>query len=219
MKHFFIAAASACSILFIAPAWAAKVDPLWSKTVDNFKTLSKWVAQDIETQLHLEVDGKMQTFTVKSHLSAWGKGKPVYSVVSRDPPLEPGMPAKKSPSMEFLSNQMGGILTADADVKRFDGQTLGGRSLTLFHLEESQMGTKLSFKVWVDPVSGVPQQSETKTRIPMLMDMHMSTTYTELPRIGVVEKQSDIAFESLVPFKNKKGRTIVKPTSWIARPI
>lgn len=216
MKHLLAGAIIICSALTANLACAA--DPLWAKAVGHYKSLGKWVAADIETETYLEVNGEKKKVLVKSRLTSWSEGKPVYSVVSREPPLELGKVAKKGNSVDALTNQLGEILTVDAHVKRFDNLTLGGKAVTLFHVEESHVGAKLSFKVWVDPTTGIPQESETKTRIPMMMEMRMLTLYTELANVGLVEKQSDANFESLVPFQNKKGRTIIRPTNWMARP-
>ncbi len=204
--------------LFAAPASAAEVDPLWVKTVASYASVSKYVPQDVDSETQTKSGDKTARQKVRSQLSGWANGKPVYRILSAEPAGEFGPDDKPGPGVNVFGQITSALVSLKASTRRLEGQSLDGTPYTLFEVAMSKLGMKVDMKMWVDPVTGVPRQSETKIRQAMLVDALVTVQYAPHPTFGLVERWSDVTTESLVPFMRESLRIMNTPSNWIARP-
>lgn len=209
-----LAALMAAAVMAASSAVAAAPDPLWVRTVASVDGLRKLVAQDIDVDATETEDGKTERTAVKLRLTGWDKGEPVYAAVGPDA----GKHTELDRGMGSFARLTAGKVTLNAPVTRLDNQMVGGRRLTLFQMAKSKMGYQYALKMWVDPVSGVPQVSETKGAAPLTAEIITITQYAEHPSLGLIETQSDMQMVSKVPFNSGKARLLTKPSNWVARP-
>jgi hypothetical protein len=218
MKRLVSAASVALLFPVLMPVHAQTVDPLWTKALAQVQAAKGLVAQDTELVVDGIKDGKDIKKTIKSHLTGWDKGKPVYTVVDIEPKPDPSKPAPKpgSESTNF-SSTTDELFQADAPVKRTDGQVLNGKTWTLFEIKKSDGPMDVTMKVWVDPESGVLLRTENHIHGTFMMDMQMNTTYVSQGRASVPGK-TDMRIEVLIPFKGSKMHVVNNASNWIARP-
>ncbi len=211
-----IATITATAIL-ACPLFAHATDPLWAKVSAQNKELKNWIAQDMETQLDSN-SGDRKHIKMVSHLSGFEKDKPVYQVVSIDPPPAKGKASKEAPNFDSFTAIGSALLADDAPVKRLEDQTLNGKKWAVIEIADSKMGTKVSSRLWVEPESGALHQTELTMRIPLMIAMSIVTKYTSHPTAGVVAEQMEMQGERLTPFTGEKFHVLTRPTNWIARP-
>lgn len=218
MKPFkFAALVVACS--FVLPSTAQTVDPLWAKTLAHAALVKKWVPEDTVTKVDATGEGKRERAKVKSHLKGWEDSKPVYDSVQVEPPPEVGKSTPKGKiEMSDAENMGEQLMRLDAPVRRTDGQVLDGKSWTTFDLAESKGPVKVSVRLWVDPLTGVAHQVESKLHGTLMFDMFLTTIYAPHKQAGSLPKRSDFKINVLVPFVDAKVNITRSTDNWIPRP-
>jgi hypothetical protein len=220
MNHLLALAASALLLSGARPAHAHTIDPLWKSTIDHVARAKQWIAQDVDLSVIERKDGRDGAPT-RSHarLTGWNGAKPVYEALQSDPPPEPG---KAPETQQFDANlfvAMGdAMLVEQANVERSDGQSLHGKTWTLFHIAKSKLASKLDLKLWVDPDTGCRHYSEMRVHISLTVDAQINTRYAPHAQGDCLPTQTDIDGASLIPFSGIDLRMVTRPSNWIARP-
>ena len=218
MKPFKLAAL-ALAFSFALPSGAQTVDPLWTKTLAHAALVKKWAPEDTATKVDAIAEGKRENARTKSHLKGWENGKPVYDTVQIEPPPDTGKPTSKGKNEMSDAASMGeNLMRPDAPVRRTDGQQLHGKSWTIFDVAESKGPMDVSVRLWVDPVTGVAHQVESKVHGTLMFDMFMTTAYAPHRQAGSLPERSDFKIKVLVPFVDAKVNIVRSMDNWIPRP-
>ena len=219
MKPFKLAAIAFAVFSFALPLHAQTVDPLWTKTLAHGALVRKWAPED--TAMHVDViaEGKHEWAKTKSHLTGWENGKPVYDTVQIAPKPEAGKPpAKGKNEMADASNMGEKLMRADAPVRRTDGQVLHGKSWTTFDVAESKGPVDVSIRLWVDPLTGVAHQVESKVHGTLMFDMFLTTAYAPHKQAGSLPERTDFKLKVLVPFVDANVKIGGTMDNWTPRP-
>ncbi|MDB5936725.1 MAG: hypothetical protein JWQ01_4069 [Massilia sp.] len=216
MKPFQLAAIAA--LMLGLPLHAQTVDPLWTKTLAHSALVKKWAAADKTMNVDAVADDKHDRAKVKSHLTGWDKGKPVYETVQVEPKPEPGKSPKGPNEMSNAINMSDDLMRPNAPVRRTDGQLLHGQSWTRFDVAESKGPVDVSVRLWVDPVTGVAHQVESKIRGTLMFDMFLATTYAPHKTAGSLPERSDFKLKVLVPFVDATVNIASRMDNWVPRP-
>lgn len=218
MKPFKLAAL-AIAISFALPSSAQTVDPLWTRTLAHAALVKKWAPEDTMTKVDAVGEGKHENARTKAHLKGWENGKPVYDTVQIEPPPEAGKPTSKGKNeMSDAANMGEALMRPDAPVRRADGQQLHGKSWTTFDVSESKGPMEVSVRLWVDPVTGVAHQVESKLHGTLLFDMFLTTAYAPHRQAGSLPERSDFKIKVLVPFVDATVKIVRNMDNWIPRP-
>lgn len=211
----------AAAVILLLPLFcngAEPVDPLWMKTVTQFTNMKVWTAQDIDLVLEQKNGNEAPKITKgKSHLLKWESGKAVYKTQQTDPKPKDGAEFDSPDLTEFVKNS-DKLISPNSTVLRKDGALLDGKSWTMFTLSKSKLNGNFVLKLWVDPETGCPNQSELHVHMSLMMDIVITTSYQPQPSIQCLPKQTEFQFEILVPFQNSKARMIQTPLNWIEHP-
>jgi hypothetical protein len=219
MKPFKLAVLAVVAFSVALPAIAQTVDPLWSKTLAQSALVKKWAPADTEMSVDAVADGKHDKAKTKSHLKGWEKGKPVYDTVQIEPKPEAGKPAAKASSEMTDATNMGDrLMRIDAPVRRADGQLLHGKSWTTFDVSESKGPMDIGVRVWVDPVTGIIHQTESKVHGTLMFDMLLTTLYAPHPQVGSLPDIVEFKLKVLVPFTDAKVNIVSSMANWIPHP-
>jgi hypothetical protein len=202
-----------CCVL--APARPQDPGALWKDTLTQLDVSRKWAAGEVEMISDTDKGGERTRVVSALRLRGWDKQKPVYELIRREP-------QDNTASVQDFSalNQFSALSDTLHEVtpRRSDGQVLDGVPCTVFETRTDTMLQKASVKLWVDPITGAPRQMVIAARIPLAMDVTITTHYITgaegQPLPGVV----DYAVERLVPFKNSKARIRQSNGAWVARP-
>ena len=201
------------------PAWAD--DGLWTKTMENSKVARQWVAGDIDMFATLTSAGAAaRKLHFRSHLSGWAKGQPVYTTTEIDP--SPDATASKGASTIKMMNSFIGIANMgleDGKTTRSDGQTLDGKTWTVFLQDHGNMGQKINAKIWVDADTGCVHQLDMDLHFTMYADGHMKTSYGIDAQGRCLTRQLDGDIDIIIPFKHAKMTMMQTPSNWIERPV
>lgn len=207
------------SLLITVPehrANAADLDPLWLKVITQNNEIKKWAAKDIEQTIIATKDGDpSKTINIKKQLSGWEKNKANYVVLSVSPP--PSDPAKSSKSLdlsEMFASVEAEIFSLKATVKRSDGQTLNGKAVVLFEVNN---GDTL-VKIWVDGSSGALQKRVAEMKVPFMMEGHLTTNYLTEANGQNLPKDVETKLNIIIPFKKSKIEIKDSYTNWTAQP-
>ena len=220
MKPFKFAALTLVAISFALPASAQTVDPLWTKTLAHSALVKKWAPEDATMTVDALADGKHDKAKTRSHLKGWEKGKPVYDTVQIEPKPEAGKaPAKASSEMTDATNMADQLMRANAPVRRADGQLLHGKSWTTFDVSESKGPVDIGVRVWVDAVTGIIHQTESKVHGTMMFDLFLTTSYAPHPQAGSLPDRIEFRMKVLVPFTDARVNIVSSMDNWIARPL
>ncbi len=218
MKPFKLAAFAIAALSLAFPLHAQTVDPLWSKTLAHAALMKKWAPEEKNLRIDTSGDDKTERVKVRARLKGWENGKPVYDTVQIEPKPEPGKSAKGTSEMNDASTMGDELMRMNAPVKRTDGQLLHGKSWTMFDVAESKGPVNVAVRLWVDPVSGVPHQVESKIRGTLMFDMFLATTYVPHKVAGSVPERSDFRLKVLVPFVDAKVNILSSMDNWVPRP-
>lgn len=219
MKTFKLAALAIAAISFALPLHAQSVDPLWAKTVAHSDLVKQWAPVDKVTVVDATDDEKHEKVKTKSHLKGWENGKPVYDTVQVEPKADAGKTAGKGKNeINDASNMSNGLMRLNAPVRRTDGQQLDGKTWTRFDVAESKGPIDVSVRLWVDPLTGVAHQVESKLHGTMMFDMFMTTQYAPHPKAGSLPERMDFKIKILIPFVDAKVDIVSRMDNWIPRP-
>lgn len=219
MKTFTLAALAIAILSFALPLHAETVDPLWAKTVAHAELVKKWVPIDKVTVVDAVEDDKHEKVKTKSHLKGWENGKSVYDTVQVEPKADAGKTAGKGKNeSNDASNMTAGLMRLNAAVRRTDGQQLHGKTWTIFDVAESKGPIDVSARLWVDPVTGVAHQVESKLHGTLMFDMFMTTEYAPHPTAGSLPERMDFKIKVLVPFVDVKVDIVSRMDNWTPRP-
>lgn len=219
MKTFKLAALAIAAISFALPLRAQSVDPLWAKTVAHSDLVKQWAPGDKVTIVDATDDEKHEKVKTKSHLKGWENGKPVYDTVQVEPKADAGKTAGKGKNeINDASNMSNGLMRLNAPVRRTDGQQLDGKTWTRFDVAESKGPIDVSVRLWVDPLTGVAHQVESKLHGTMMFDMFMTTQYAPHPKAGSLPERMDFKIKILIPFVDAKVDIVSRMDNWIPRP-
>ena len=219
MKLFKVALLVVSTFLFALPSIAQTVDPLWSKTLAHAAQVKTWAPENKEVSADSTKDGKHQTIKTRSRLQGWEKGKPVYDTVQIEPKPEAANPAaKKKGEMPDVTAMTDALMRPNAPVRRTEGQSLHGKSWTLFEVAESDGPGEMTIRLWVDPQTGVAHQVESKVHGPLMFDAVMTTEYAPHPLAGSLPQRMDLMLKVLMPFKKSTAHVVGTMDNWIPRP-
>ena len=208
----------ALACLWALPAHADGIDPLWAKAVEQSKNAKKWIAQDIDMELEgSESDKPAEKTKLHMHLNGWDGTKPQYQVTVLEPKSPPSKDSKGSGDMDSLLTMADNLLKPNAKVKRVDGQTMDGKTWTVFELRESKTVFDITVKMWVDPESGKLHYVDAHLRGTLMFDADIKTNYVDTQQFGTVAKQTDFRIDVLIPFQNAKAHVASRSSNWIAR--
>lgn len=219
MKPFKLAVLALAALSFALPLQAQTVDPLWTKTLAHAALVKKWAPEDKLTSIDAAGEGKHGMIKTKAHMKGWEKGAPVYDEVQLEPKLDPGKaPGKAKGAMPDGSAMSDELMRPNAAVKRTDGQLLHGKTWTLFQVTQSDGPAEMTLKLWVDPLTGVAHQVESKVHATLMMDALLTTIYAPHPVAGSLPERTDLQLKVLVPFKKMSANIVSDLANWIPRP-
>lgn len=218
MKLFKLAAIAVAACSFALPLRAETVDPLWTKTLEHAALVKKWAPEDRVTNVDAIDDGKHEKVKAKSHLKGWENGKPVYDTVQVEPKEVGKTSGKGKNEINDASNMSDNLMRPNAPVRRTDGQQLHGKTWTTFDVAESKGPIDVSVRLWVDPVTGVAHQVESKLHGTLMFDMFMTTQYAPHPKVGSLPERMDFKIKVLIPFVDAKVDIASRMDNWIPRP-
>lgn len=218
MKPFRLAALVIAGLSLTFPLQAQTVDPLWTRTLAHAALVKKWAPEHKTMNVDAVSEGKHDRAKVRARLKGWENGKPVYESVQVEPKPEPGKSSKSHSEMNDATNMSDELMRPNAPVKRTDGQLLHGKSWTMFDVAESKGPVDVSVRLWVDPVTGVAHQVESKIRGTLMFDMFLATSYVPHPIAGSVPERSEFRLKVLVPFVDAKVNIVSSMDDWIPRP-
>lgn len=193
-------------------------DPLWSKVVAQSIEMSKWVAQDMESDIEA-IDGDIFHLKSTLHLNGWKKDKPLYVISKLS--VEPEMPNEKAPTpsdFDAFARLADIVLTENLAVTRTDSQPLDGRLWTKFQWEIKKTVGSRAFTVWVSPETGCPYKLDSSIHIPFMADVNASSHYSKDEQERCLLKQVEMSITSLIPFQKGKVRLKQTPLTWIEKP-
>lgn len=218
MKPFKFVALVIAAISFALPLRAEPVDPLWAKTLAHADLVKKWAPMDRVTVVDAVDDEKREKVKTRSHLKGWENGKPVYDTVQVEP-KEAGKAAGKGKNeINDASNMSDNLMRLNAPVRRTDGQQLHGKTWTTFDVAESKGPIDVSVRLWVDAVTGVAHQVESKLHGTMMFDMFMTTQYAPHVKVGSLPERMDFKIKVLIPFVDARVDIVSRMDNWIPRP-
>lgn len=219
MKPFSLALAAALTFALGAPLHAENADPLWNKAKAQAELVKKWVPEDLAMDVDAIADGKHDKAKTRSHLKGWDGSKPLYDTVQIEPKPDPAKQKDKiHADMNDASNMGDELMHSNAPVRRSDNQLLHGKSWTLFELSQSKGPMDVSLKMWVDPLTGIAHQTESKVHGTFMMDMVLTTTYQPHPKAGSLPERNEFMLKVLVPFTDAKVHMTNTMDHWIPRP-
>jgi hypothetical protein len=204
---------------FALPLHAQAVDPLWTKALAHAALVKKWAPEDMAMHVDATGEGKHERVKSKSHLKGWENGKPVYDTVQTEPKEDSGkLNVKGSNDMGDASKMADGLMRPDAPVRRTDGQMLHGKSWTIFDVSESKGPVDVSVRMWVDPLTGIAHQVESKFHGTLMFDMQLTTNYAPHKQVGSLPERTDFKLKVLVPFVDANVKVATTMDNWIPRP-
>lgn len=218
MNPFKLAALAIASISLALPLHAETVDPLWTKTLEHAALVKKWAPTDRVTVVDALDDEKHEKVKTKSHLKGWENGNPVYDTVQVEPKEASKAAGKGKIEINDASNMSDNLMRPTAPVRRTDGQQLHGKTWTTFDVAESKGPIDVSVRLWVDPVTGVAHQVESKLHGTLMFDMFMTTQYVPHPKVGSLPEWMDFKIKVLIPFVDAKVDIASRMDNWIPRP-
>jgi hypothetical protein len=190
-------------------------DPLWLKVIAHQQVMKNWVAKDIEqVMVAQKPDNETKTVKLKKQLSGWEKNKPVYTLVSMEPPSSNPDQHKKIPDMmEMFGNTEDQLFSKETSIKRSNGQLLEGKNTVLF--ETSTSGMKM--KLWVEPETGMWVKREVDMEVMFTLEGKISTSF-QLDANGLaLPKTNQIKLNILIPFKKAKVDMLDTYQNWVKR--
>lgn len=198
---------------------AQPVDPLWSKTLAHAALAKNWAPADKEVSTETVKDGKHETTITRSHLTGWLSGSPVYETAQLEPKREPGKPpARPERDMPDAKSMIDALMRPNAAVRRTDAQVLHGKAWTQFDVVESDGPVDVSIRLWVDPLTGVARQTESKVHGTLLFDAVTTTTYAPHPVAGSLPDRTELQMKLLLPFKKATVHVVSSMANWTPRP-
>jgi hypothetical protein len=200
------------------PAWAD--DALWNKTVAQMAAAQKLVAGDIDMVMTVVKDGPSTPLHLRSHLSGWDKGKPVYTTVVVDaaPGTSPDKAKGGSKMIEAMAQMSGALLEPDTKVTRAEARPLDGKTWAIFEAHEEGVGRKMTATMWVDAETGCPRLVDTDMHAALMLDGRMKTSYALDEQGRCVPRQLDAEVDVKIPFKNMRMKVTQMSSNWVAQP-
>ncbi|MFZ6709993.1 hypothetical protein [Undibacterium sp. TC9W] len=212
-------------ILPAAYAWT-EADPLWNKTMSQYKQTNQWVPKDMRTQLDAErKDQPSKTAYIKSTLNGWEKQEPKYTIAATDSNWQILPEQKKSAEginkmLTGLDELKSSLLEGEVKVKRLANENLDGKNLAVFQLSDDGAGKKVSIKVWVHPDTACMVKMDTSMHVAFYADADFSTRYTEPGKEGLCfrgQMQGNIDIQ--IPFKKAKMSIKQNHADWTPKPV
>jgi len=193
-------------------------DPLWNKAVAHSVEMSKWVAQDIESDIEA-LDGDIFHLKSTLHLNGWNKGKPQYAISQLS--IEPKMPNEKVPSpsdFDAIARLADIVLSENFAVTRTDNQLRNGRLWTKFQWGTKKNAATGTYTAWVSPETGCLHELDSNIHVPLMADVNATSHYVKDEQERCLLKQVEMNITSLVPFQRGKVHIKKTPLTWIEKP-
>ncbi len=199
-------------------AWAD--DGLWNKTAAHMAVAQKLVAGDIDLVVTAVKDGAPAPMHLRSHLSGWEKGKPVYTsvVVDAAPGTGKGKEQGGAKLIDALTQMTASLMEPGAKVTRAEGRALDGKTWAIFEAREGSVGRKMMATMWVDADTGCLRRVDTDVHATLMLDGRMTTSYVLDEQGRCLPRQLDADIAVTIPFKGAKMKVTQISSNWVARP-
>ncbi|MFZ6768948.1 hypothetical protein ACO0LM_17960 [Undibacterium sp. Di26W] len=215
------------SLVILPAAHArAEADPLWSKTMSQYKLTNQWVPKEIRTQINAErKDQPDKTAYIKSTLNGWEKQEPKYTSATTDSNWQILPEQQKSADgtnkmLTGLDELKSSLLEGGVKVKRLNNESQDGKNLAVFQLSDDGAGMKIDIKIWVNPDTACMVKMDTSMHVAFFADADFSTRYTEPGKEGLCfreKMQGNIDIQ--IPFKKAKMSIKQNHADWTPKPV